>query len=246
MNNSPRYAILSDIHGNRWALEAVLEDLQKRHISQIINLGDSIYGPLDPLGTIKLILKWDMISIAGNQDRILFENQYSDNLNVRIIRSKISDIHLDYLKSLPATLHYNGLFLCHGIPKSDNEYLFEHILPDTVEIRSSNELQNIIQEISAKCVCCGHSHLHRDVRLSDGTLILNPGSVGLPAYDDDMPYYHKMETKSPDAHYSVLYQENGIWQVEHHQVSYPWKKAVLMAEKNDRPDWARWLATGMA
>lgn len=245
MIDSTRYAILSDIHGNSWALEAVLKDIQQRDVSKIINLGDSVYGPLDPLGTIKLILKMDMISIAGNQDRILFETQHLNNPTIKKIQAEISTIHLNYLKSLPAVLSYNNLFLCHGTPESDTDYLFEHIFPKTVEIRSPKEIQIITENISTKCVCCAHSHIPHNILLSDGTLVLNPGSVGLQAYDDDLPYYHKMETKSPAARYSIIYRENGNWQVEDHQVSYPWKKAVLMAEKNDRPDWARWLATGI-
>jgi hypothetical protein len=44
-------AVLADIHGNRWALEAVLADIRGRGIRAMVNLGDSLYGPLDPAGT---------------------------------------------------------------------------------------------------------------------------------------------------------------------------------------------------
>jgi predicted phosphodiesterase len=44
-------AVIADIHGNRWALEAVLADIDRRYIGQIVNLGDSLLGPLDPVGT---------------------------------------------------------------------------------------------------------------------------------------------------------------------------------------------------
>jgi len=44
-------AVVADIHGNRWALEAVLQDINRRSIQQIVNLGDHLTGPLDPAGT---------------------------------------------------------------------------------------------------------------------------------------------------------------------------------------------------
>ena len=46
-----RIAVLSDIHGNRWALEAVLEDIERNPVDAVLNLGDVLYGPLDPGGT---------------------------------------------------------------------------------------------------------------------------------------------------------------------------------------------------
>jgi predicted phosphodiesterase len=51
----PPVAVLSDIHGNRWALEAVLDDISRRGIRDMVNLGDSLYGPLDPGGTAQIV-----------------------------------------------------------------------------------------------------------------------------------------------------------------------------------------------
>ena len=48
-----KIAIISDVHGNSHALQAVLKDLERRKVEMIINLGDSVYGPLDPLGPLK-------------------------------------------------------------------------------------------------------------------------------------------------------------------------------------------------
>lgn len=44
-------AILADVHANRWALDAVLDDIDRRGVDRLVNLGDSLYGPLDPAGT---------------------------------------------------------------------------------------------------------------------------------------------------------------------------------------------------
>ncbi len=67
-------AIISDIHGNSHALKAVLKDIERRKAEMIINLGDSVYGPLDPLGTIEILMNNEMmIHIKGNCDRMLWE-----------------------------------------------------------------------------------------------------------------------------------------------------------------------------
>ena len=59
-------AVIADIHGNRWALEAVLRDIDLRGIQQIINLGDHLTGSLDPVGTAEILLERDMIHVCGN------------------------------------------------------------------------------------------------------------------------------------------------------------------------------------
>ena len=64
-------AVIADIHGNRWALEAVLQDIDRRGIQQIVNLGDHLTGPLDPAGTADLLIEHGMLSVCGNDDRML-------------------------------------------------------------------------------------------------------------------------------------------------------------------------------
>jgi len=60
-----RIAILADIHGNSWALSKVLEDIEKKKPDLIVNLGDSLYGPLNPKETFDLIKSRKIISISG-------------------------------------------------------------------------------------------------------------------------------------------------------------------------------------
>ena len=64
-------AVLSDIHGNRWALEAVLADIQHRGVDELMNIGDSLYGPLDPAGTAEILLPLNIPTVRGNEDRII-------------------------------------------------------------------------------------------------------------------------------------------------------------------------------
>ena len=68
-----KIAIISDIHGNILALKAVVEDINRRNIDRVINLGDHISGPLWPKETIEYLMLQDWIQIKGNHDRQLLE-----------------------------------------------------------------------------------------------------------------------------------------------------------------------------
>ncbi len=73
-----RYAVIADSHGNILALEVVLEDIQERGIDCTLNLGDSLYGPLEPEKCAKLLVANRVTSIRGNEDRILIEPELNN------------------------------------------------------------------------------------------------------------------------------------------------------------------------
>lgn len=91
---------------------------------------------------------------------------------------------------------------------------------------------------------CGHTHLQRMMRLPTGATVVNPGSVGWPAYDDDQPYPHVMEAGTAHARYAVVDNGTGRWEVDFRAVTYDWGHAAAVAEGNGRPDVARSLRTG--
>ena len=95
-------------------------------------------------------------------------------------------------------------------------------------------------------ILCGHDHVCRSLLLADGRLVVNPGSVGLPAYWDDHPYSHVMESGTPHARYTVISLGTHGWTISDHAVPYDWSAAARTALKNGRPDWAEWLRTGRA
>jgi len=74
--------------------------------------------------------------------------------------------------------------------------------------------------------------------------VLNPGSVGWPAYDDDHPHPHVIEAGTPHARYAIADDRAGTWAAEFRAVSYDWDGAARIAEGNDRLDVARALRTG--
>jgi predicted phosphodiesterase len=79
-----RYAVLADIHGNIWALEAILADARRRSIRSFINLGDTLYGPLEPAATAECLMALDLVSIQGNEDRV-FPNKSIFDSRAKII-----------------------------------------------------------------------------------------------------------------------------------------------------------------
>ena len=101
----------------------------------------------------------------------------------------------------------------------------------------------------ASLLLCGHSHLPRVVQVG-GTLCVNPGSVGLPAYDDDHIAFHVHQTGSPHARYALCERVDtgagAAWTVAQIAVAYDWNAASAQAARNGAHDWARWLATGRA
>ena len=239
-------AVLSDIHGNSWAFREVLSDIKSRGIESIINLGDSLYGPLDPNGTFKLLAENNVISISGNQDRIILENldTNSDIPTLEYVKSQLDTDAQDWLKNLPFDLvHENEVYCCHASPENDSEYLLEYLQADHIAVKDGLQLDEVLKEIHQKIVVCGHSHLSRVVE-TENYLIINPGSVGLPAYDDELPIPHKMESFSPMARYCIVKMENGEAVVDQIAVSYDFEEAASTAEKNDRKDWARWIRMG--
>jgi predicted phosphodiesterase len=241
-----RVAVLSDIHGNRWALEAVLEEVGRRGVRAIVNLGDSLYGPMDPAGTAEILVPLGLPTVRGNEDR-LTSSAFVDSPTVRFVRGQLEPIHVDWLATLPSTtVAFGELFMCHGTPEHDDEYLLQVVSRSGVRRRTSSELCAALRDVSAPVVLCGHDHLPAVAPLPDGRIVVDPGSVGLPAYFDETPYPHTMESGSPQARFTILSRSAGGWRAENVAVPYDHTSAAAAAEKNDRADWAEWLRTGCA
>jgi putative phosphoesterase len=246
--NRARIAVIADIHGNTWALDAVLGDIEHKRIETIVNLGDSVYGSLDPAGAADRLMRGGIVSISGNQDRIVFDptDEIRRSANHQFVVSRMSQAQLGWLQNLPKTYVSGDVLFCHGTPRSDETYLLEHVTERGVFLSDSATIQAHLRDVRQEVVVCGHSHVPRTVWLPDGRLVVNPGSVGIPAYTDDLPYPHVMEAGSPHARYAVLTQQAGGWAVEHVAVPYPWNEAATVARQNGREDRARWIESGRA
>ena len=247
---TPQTAVLADIHGNRRALEAVLRDLEAFNIDEILNLGDSLYGPLDPSGTARLLQSLDIsVSVRGNQDRALLDptTEQRESPTYRYVMSALSSFDLDWLaEHREAPVVRGECVLCHGTLERDDVYLLEVVQPIGVVLSSPVELQAMVSGVEGSLILCGHSHVPRVVALGNGKLVVNPGSVGLPAFTDSFPHPHALEAGSPHARYALVAATRGGWAVTHRSVSYDWEASARQALENGRPDWARWLRTGRA
>jgi len=243
-----QFAVLSDIHANIWALEAVLTDIARRSLDHIINLGDTLYGPLEPQATAECLMKVSLVSIQGNQDRLLLEQPISPvSPTLAYVLKDLSSRSLDWLAAQPPTcLVADILFLCHGTPHSDQTYLLETMTSSGGFLQEPAAIQAQLTEVHQAVVLCGHSHIPRILHLPDGLLVINPGSVGLPAYADDLPTVHKMETGSPHARYAVISKTVDGWTIEQIAVPYDWNQAAMKARQLGQNEWAGWLETGRA
>jgi predicted phosphodiesterase len=242
-----RFAAIADIHGNALALEAVLSDIRAQGITDIVNLGDHLSGPLEAGRTADMLMALDLPSVLGNHDRYLIELEAGamQEWEADAFAQLTSD-HLAWLRSLPPTRVWrDDIFLCHATPSDDNRYWMEGVSPGGhVHLKPHAEIEALAQGIDQSLILCGHSHLPRAVALSDGRLIVNPGSVGCPAYDDATPFYHRVEAGTPFAAYAVLEKRGDSWLPAFRQVAYDRKSMSQLAASNGRRDWAQALATG--
>jgi predicted phosphodiesterase len=243
-----RLAIVSDIHGNLAALEAVLADIRARGADAIVNLGDSLSGPLLPRETAQLLMAQDWPQLAGNHERqVLAVPSGGGGASDSYAYSMLGAAELAWIATLkPAAAFDDEVFLCHGTPSSDLTYLLESVDERGLRAANAAEIAERLGGVRAAVVACGHSHTPRSVRAPSGQLLVNPGSVGLPAYYAHRPSPHSVENRSPDARYAVVEKRAGAYRVELLSVPYDHAPMVELAKQRGRPEWAEALLTGYA
>ncbi|HHO46857.1 MAG TPA: metallophosphoesterase [Desulfobacteraceae bacterium] len=191
-----RIAVISDIHANLAALEAVLEDIDAENIGSIISLGDNIgYGP-DPEEVMLRLRERGVTSIQGNHEFALLNRTYFNRMNpdprksLELTLPLLSPESLDLIVNLQPVMIRNGARFVHGCPPaSPTSYLF---YPSVIA------LEKIFGAFPERLCFYGHTHtlnffvaglppeqglevdpgLHR--LEPDKRYIINPGSVGQP------------------------------------------------------------------
>ena len=212
-------AIISDIHSNLAALEAVLEDIHSKNIKQIICLGDSVgYGP-DPRECVDLC-RPSQATVMGNHDEAIFHSAKTDEFNLRAemalewTRAELArggpenevSQRFDFLRGLPLseerTIDGTTILLVHGSPRRP---LREYIFPR--DIRNAEKMHEIFSRFGRLCFV-GHSHVPgiytedltythpADLELlkiyhfdDNQKAIVNVGSVGQPRDNDPRACY---------------------------------------------------------
>jgi predicted phosphodiesterase len=242
-----RIAVISDIHGNLAALEAVLADIETRGADLVVNLGDALSGPLLPAECADRLIPLELPTIRGNHERqLLTQGAEVMGLSDRYTISCLGLDHRRWIAGLPESIWpHPDVLMVHGTPRSDVEYWLETVDQDGLHPASMEEIVSRTGTAQASLILCGHTHLPRSVHLEDGRMIVNPGSVGLPAYQDDLPFPHKVQAGSPHARYAIVEKLNNQWSTEMIALTYDWDMMASIAQARDRLDWARALRTGL-
>ena len=241
-----RVAILSDIHGNLAALRAVVSDIARRGVDAIVNLGDSLSGPLQPLETAEYLMAQSWVQLAGNHERQLLDfSPEKRGPTDRYAHAQLNAAVFDWMAKLkPAQRFSDEIFLCHGTPRSDNEGFLDTVDGPRVRIATDEEVEERLGSITGGVVVCGHTHVPRIIRSRKGQLLVNPGSVGLPAYESDHPHYHVVENGSPDSRYAILERRSASWSAQLLAVPYDHAASARLAGLRGRQDWEGALMHG--
>lgn len=187
-----RIGIISDIHGNLPALEAVLADLRTRQPDALYCLGDLVGYGASPNEVTQRIREEGIPTIMGNyDDGVGFDRDecgcaYRDpsekargERSLAWTRAQTTAGHKAFLRTLPPELRLDTdgrrLRLVHGSPRRMNEYLFED--------RPLSSFQRIAASSGADIIVCGHTHRPYAKRVDD-VWFINAGSVGKPKDGD--------------------------------------------------------------
>ncbi|OJV17307.1 MAG: YfcE family phosphodiesterase [Dyadobacter sp. 50-39] len=238
-----KIALLSDIHANLPAFEAVLEDLEKQQPDAVYCLGDLIGYNVWPNQVIGLVRKYGIATIAGNHDlkvsKILpSAGECSKEENSEYAYKLVGSKERDYLLTLPRHLRLEfqlndqqlNMLLVHGSPRSINEYLLQE-LPEQYMLE-------LVKEFEADILCFGHSHKPYHLVINSGENgidhfhhLVNTGSVGKPK-DGDARACYVLITIDQTAGIKI---QDAV-QVEFVRVKYDVEKAAQAVELSLLPN----------
>lgn len=205
-----RFAVIGDIHGNKYALESVLDDINLKNVDFIVSTGDLVgYMPY-PNEVIELMRKNRVIAVQGNHDKFIAEsekvsndtiNSMSDeeiqgNASAAFTNWNITDENRSYLKNLTEKLSLQcgdlKLVVVHGSPMEIDEYLYE----------DKENLSRVAELINEDIVICGHTHVPYHTKVGNKHFI-NAGSVGKPKHGDGNSSYVVVEVKDSKVHCTI-------------------------------------------
>ncbi len=231
-----RIAVISDIHGNRFALDAALAEIRTSSVDKIVCLGDTVQGGSQPKETVEKLREISCPIIMGNADAWLL-NEETDSAEPttkeqREVRawtlSKLSNADMDFIRNYQPTIRIPldtklSLLCFHGSPRSYNDIL----LPDT----SKEEWDRLLGRFSPAIMTGGHTHTQQMRRVRDG-FFFNPGSIGM-AYNYTLPA-EKFHT-DPWAEYAIMLFDSTHPSVEFHRVHYDVAELLRIITESGRP-----------
>ena len=194
-------AVISDIHSNAYGLEAVLKDIGAKGVTDVFCTGDLVGYGSRPNDVIDLIRKRNIPTVMGNYDdaignmRLMCGCDYKDEKSLQLgeksvlwTRDNTSEANKLWLRELPEEISiiFGGMktLFVHGSPRALNEYLYE----DTQE----SYIIDLLNEVSADILVCGHTHLPYIKKTSAG-YIVGAGSAGKPKHGNPNVTYVVLE-----------------------------------------------------
>ncbi|MBE7712861.1 MAG: metallophosphoesterase family protein [Cyanobacteria bacterium SIG26] len=223
-----RIAVLSDLHANVQALEAVMNDVMEQGCEHVFCLGDIALAGPQPKEVTEYVMAQDgtWTVIQGNTDKMIaqygpevaefLEAQYPVMANAIADDVQVlDDAHRAFLANLPPmlSLEVDGttVLLVHGSPRANNEDILPEMSLDVVE--------EIIEGTQEKLILCGHTHVPCGYQTNTGQTVVNVGSVGRPM------------TSEPRACYAIVDFNQGSFEVRHRFIPYDNKLAAQIVSQ---------------
>lgn len=234
-----RLALLSDQHANDVAFRAVLADVERLAVDEIVCLGDVVQGGTEPAQTLDRLAGLDCETVLGNADAFLLEIPTDSpepvterQLEVRDwTLSQLDPSHLAQIRSFAPVIRRErdgvSLLLFHGSPRSYDDVLLPELGGEALEP---------FVDGAAGLLAGGHTHLQWTRRIADA-LYVNPGSVGI-SYDR----HADPLVLRPLAEWALVTVADGTVAVEFRQVPYAVEDVQAAAGRSGRPHADEWAA----
>ena len=229
-------AVISDIHGNCFALDKALEDIHRQGIEQIVCLGDAIQGGAQPGETVQRLREIGCPIVMGNADAWLLAEEGSSEEQVTEQQLEVRAWSLAQLSAqdkafiqqfqpiIEIALEAGQKLLCfHGSPHSFNDI----ILPNT----SDDALNQLLAGFDATLFTGGHTHTQQLRRLENATYF-NPGSIGL-AYIWQIP--GETFLLAPRVEYAIVTSEGANTAITFRQVPFDLDELIAIMRASGRP-----------
>ncbi len=241
-----KLAVISDVHGNYRALEAVLLDAKGLGVEHILFLGDLVFMGLAPQSCFDLLMAYKpLVTIKGNTDALIegIKETNPTTLDEQLWRKFIryTDIRLSpeskkVVKGWPIVqrgeIGNDPFIFCHGSPYSYNEAITEDLDPNST-------LYKKLMAEDASVILCGHTHIPADFTLGNKRII-NPGAVGYSFDGDLRASYAFMDIHSNKINAVIRRieydREIYMQEVQHASHSFKYFSSVLYALEHGRPD----------
>ncbi|MEK6275952.1 MAG: metallophosphoesterase family protein [Actinomycetota bacterium] len=234
-----RVGLISDVHGNRIALDAVLNELEREGVDQIVCLGDVAVGP-QPGETLARIRELGCPVVMGNWDAAFLGDMPApkDEVGKKLVEigewwaKFLSPADREFMQSFVPTfeLELDGrdAVFFHGSPHSYDDWIFS-TTPD-------EELRAMFDGFEMPVLVGGHTHLQM-IRRFDEAVIVNPGSVGLPFRE----WWPRPVRISPWAEYGILSGNDGRLSLDLRRTDFDVDAFLALSLESGMPH-AQWWA----